>query len=135
MHCDGVLQCRLRVQLSTVGRLSRSMERYISSSNELEVCRSGDTDRVHTSAVLLMLTSLFLARCLYCFLLFWLLNVSKGERNFHILYELVAGGATSGLAKQLKVKQNYRPKLTTLVQRDSSRMFCGSCFDLRRMLL
>eukprot|EP00904_Undaria_pinnatifida_P007215 jgi/Undpi1/3623/HiC_scaffold_16.g06993.m1 len=31
------------------------------------------------------------------------LSQGKGERNFHILYELAAGGAASGLSKQLKL--------------------------------
>lgn len=29
----------------------------------------------------------------------------QGERNFHILYELVAGGAAFGLGAQLKVRE------------------------------
>ena len=37
--------------------------------------------------------------------LFFVVVAPQGERNFHILYELAAGGAASGLSAQLKVTQ------------------------------
>ena len=36
--------------------------------------------------------------------------MAQGERNFHILYELAAGGAASGLSKQLKVTLESRKR-------------------------
>lgn len=72
-----------------------------------------------TTVVLLILTKSLLAPgpCLYALLSFLFLPLFKGERNFHILYELVAGGAASGMAKQLKVKENALAEfLAILVQ-------------------
>lgn len=40
----------------------------------------------------------------------------QGERNFHILYELVAGGKASGLASQLKVWKHGTCYQTVCVQ-------------------
>lgn len=57
----------------------------------------------------------------------------QGERNFHILYELVAGGAASGLASELKVRQQRRNEARarigsrTTVARTSVLLLLGFC--------
>lgn len=42
------------------------------------------------------------------------ITLAQGERNFHVLYELVAGAAKCGLAKDLKASKPFHRELCAM---------------------